>query len=52
MAVDVDGSTTVTARSYWWPQEGLKPAHSSSVDPVTGRDRQAAARMPTAASHH
>jgi hypothetical protein len=52
VAVDLEGSTTVTTRSYWWPQEGLKPAHASSVAPVTGTDRHAAPRMPTAASRN
>ncbi|MER6616342.1 hypothetical protein [Streptomyces xantholiticus] len=48
VAVDADGSTTVSVRSYWWPQDGLKAAHASAVEPVTGRGRHASAGMPTA----
>ncbi|MER6160338.1 hypothetical protein ABT147_33100 [Streptomyces sp. NPDC001868] len=34
--IDLDGSTAVMARTYWWPHEGLMPAHRSSVQPSTG----------------
>ncbi|AWI32629.1 hypothetical protein [Streptomyces tirandamycinicus] len=37
--VDVHGSTSITSRSYWWPQEGLKAAHGSTVEPTRFQGR-------------
>ncbi|MFK4227562.1 hypothetical protein [Streptomyces sp. NPDC019890] len=34
VSVDLDASTTVVSRSYWWPQEGLRVAHRGSADPT------------------
>lgn len=33
VAVDLDGSTTVTTRLYGWPQPGLRIAHRSASQP-------------------
>jgi hypothetical protein len=37
VSVDLDGSTSVTARTYWWPHEGLRVAHRSAYEPSTGQ---------------
>ncbi|MER5689264.1 hypothetical protein [Streptomyces sp. NPDC002205] len=37
VTLDVDGSTMVTHRAYWWPQEVRpKVAHCSKVEPNRG----------------
>lgn len=35
--IDLDGTTSVKARTYWWPHPGLVVAHRSSVEPTTGQ---------------
>jgi hypothetical protein len=27
VSIDLDGSTAVTSRTYWWPHRGLRVAH-------------------------
>ncbi|GGZ70000.1 hypothetical protein GCM10010344_41230 [Streptomyces bluensis] len=35
VAVDLDGSTSVVTRAYWWPHEGLRVARPSRCEPST-----------------
>ncbi|WP_146046266.1 hypothetical protein [Streptomyces cahuitamycinicus] len=48
--VDLDGSTCVRARTYWWPHPGLRVAHRSaypsSTGPVEGGDLPLPLRRP------
>ena len=46
VAVDLDGDTTVTTRSYLWPQQGLRVAHRSASAP--SREAGGGGRMPSA----
>ncbi|MFE4425285.1 hypothetical protein [Streptomyces sp. NPDC056817] len=36
VSVDLDGSTSVRARTYWWPHPGLRVAHRSAYPSSTG----------------
>lgn len=36
VSVDLDGSTAMSARTYWWPHPGLRVAHRSAYAPSTG----------------
>ncbi|RSS94271.1 hypothetical protein EF903_06960 [Streptomyces sp. WAC05292] len=44
VAVDLDGSTSVVARSYTWPQPGLRVAHRSRSQPSSSGPPVLAAR--------
>ncbi|WP_433860217.1 hypothetical protein [Streptomyces kronopolitis] len=51
LSVDLTGGTSVTARMYQWPQPGLRVAHGSSSEPVSGAAAVARGEMPRARPH-
>ncbi|MER7688647.1 hypothetical protein [Streptomyces sp. NPDC097610] len=44
--VDLLGDTTVTIRTYQWPQPGLRVAHRSKSEPSKTVDERAQGEMP------
>lgn len=46
VSVDLRGDTLVTARTYRWPQPGLRVAHESSSAPSRDVDERHSGEMP------